>query len=134
MLIRTILYRIDYIVTIILFCIGLYALIIKPNLIKKIIGMNIIETSVYLFFISSADIRLGPMSHQWAGPSEISNAAEVAHAAAGHLALVNPIPSALILTAIVVSVSVTAISLGLAIKIYENFGTLDTGKIMNLRG
>ncbi|MGA1874033.1 MAG: sodium:proton antiporter [bacterium] len=134
MWITMILSRIDYIVTVILFCIGLYALIVKPNLIKKIIGMNIIETSVYLFFIASGDVRLGPATSHWAGPSEIANAAEVAHAAAGHVPLVNPIPSALILTAIVVSVSVTAISLGLAIKIYENYGTLDTRRIMTLKG
>ncbi len=133
MWIKMILSRIDYIVTVILFCIGLYALIVKPNLIKKIIGMNILETSVYLFFIAAADVRLGVASHLWAGPSEVT-AEEVAHAAAGHVALVNPIPSALILTAIVVSVSVTAISLSLAIKIYETYGTLDTRKIMTLKG
>lgn len=134
MWIKMIIARIDYIVTVTLFCIGLYALIVKPNLIKKLIGMNVIETSVYLFFIASADVRMGPASWQWAGPSEIANATEAVHAAAGHVALVNPIPSALILTAIVVSVSVTAVSLALAIKIYENYGTLDTRKIMRLKG
>jgi multicomponent Na+:H+ antiporter subunit C len=134
MWIEMILSRIDYIVTIILFCIGLYALIVKPNLIKKIIGMNVIETSVYLFFIASADVRLGPASWQWAGPSEIGHAQAVAQGAAAHPAFVNPIPSALILTAIVVSVSVTAISLALSIKIYEHYGTLDTRKIMRLKG
>ncbi|MCL6582472.1 MAG: cation:proton antiporter subunit C [bacterium] len=134
MLIETVLSRIDYIVTVILFCIGLYALIIKPNLIKKLIGMNVIETSVYLFFIASADVRLGPASWQWAGPSEIADAAQAARVAAGQVALVNPIPSALILTAIVVSISVTAISLALSIKIYEHYGTLDTRKIMRLKG
>lgn len=134
MWIETVMSRIDYIITVILFCIGLYALIIKPNLIKKLIGMNVIETSVYLFFIASADVRLGPASWQWAGPSEIADAAQAARAAAGQVALVNPVPSALILTAIVVSISVTAISLALSIKIYEHYGTLDTRKIMRLKG
>jgi multicomponent Na+:H+ antiporter subunit C len=134
MWIGMVLSRIDYIVTVILFCIGLYALIVKPNLIKKIIGMNVIETSVYLFFIASADVRLGPASWQWAGSTEIAHSAEAARALAGQVAYVNPIPSALILTAIVVSVSLTAISLALSIKIYEHYGTLDTRKIMRLRG
>ncbi len=126
--------RIDYVVTVILFCIGFYALVVKPNLIKKMIGMNIVETSVYLFLIASADVRLGAATRLWAHPNEILNAQEAVHAAAGELAMVNPIPSALVLTAIVVSVSVTAVSLSLAIKIYENYGTLDTRKIMRLRG
>jgi len=134
MLIEMVLIRIDYIVTIILFSIGLYALIVKPNLIKKIIGMNVIETSIYLFFIASSDVRLGPASWQWAGPPEIANSAEAVRAAAGQVAIVNPIPSALILTAIVVSVSLTAISLAISIKIYEHYGTLDTRKIIRLKG
>jgi len=126
--------RMDYIVTVILFCIGLYALVVKPNLIKKMIGMNIVETSVYLFLIASADIRLGTATRFWAHPNEILNAQEAVHAAAGEFVMVNPIPSALVLTAIVVSVSVTAVSLSLAVKIYENYGTLDTRKIMRLQG
>lgn len=133
-LLKIVLLRVDYVVTVILFCIGFFALVVKPNLIKKMIGMNICETSVYLFLIASADIRLGAVTRFWAHPNEILNAQEAAHAAAGELAMVNPIPSALILTAIVVSVSVTAISLSLAVKIYENYGTLDTRKIMSLKG
>lgn len=131
---RILLSRIDYVVTVILFCIGFYALVVKPNLIKKMIGMNIVETSVYLFLIASADVRLGAATRFWAHPNEILNAQEAVHAAAGELAMVNPIPSALVLTAIVVSVSVTAVALGLAVKIYENYGTLDTRKIMRLKG
>jgi multicomponent Na+:H+ antiporter subunit C len=131
---RILLSRIDYVVTVILFCIGFYALVVKPNLIKKMIGMNICETSVYLFLIASADVRLGAATRFWAHPNEILNAQEAVHAAAGELAMVNPIPSALVLTAIVVSVSVTAVALSLAVKIYENYGTLDTRKIMRLKG
>ena len=75
--------RIDYVVTVILFCIGLYALVVKPNLIKKMIGMNIVETSVYLFLIASADVRLGATTSLWAHPNEILNAHEAVHAACG---------------------------------------------------
>ncbi|MGA1869199.1 MAG: sodium:proton antiporter [bacterium] len=109
-------------------------MVIKPNIIKKVIGLNIMETSVYLFLIASSDIRLGPFTQSWALPNELNNAIEAAEAAAGHVAMVNPIPSALILTAIVVSLSITAFTLALAVAIYNKYGTLDTRKISKLRG
>lgn len=123
--------RLDYIITVILFSIGLYALVVKPNLIKKLIGLNIMETSVYLFFIAIADVRLGPSSSQWASATFIRDPQA---AALGLEAMVNPIPSALILTAIVVSVCVTALELSIAVKIYQHYGTLDTRKIATLKG
>ncbi len=126
--------RIDYIASVILFCIGFYAVVIKPNIIKKVIGLNIMETSVYLFLIASSDIRLGPLTVNWAMPNELESAIEAAEAAAGHVAMVNPIPSALILTTIVVSLSITAFTLALAVAIYNKYGTLDTRKISKLRG
>ncbi len=123
--------RLDYIVTVILFCIGLYALIVKPNLIKKLIGLNILETSVYLFFIAMGDVRVGAATAQWAAAPFASN---IKDAMAGIEVMVNPINSALILTAIVVSVSVTSVALGIAVKIYRHYGTLDSRKIVSLRG
>ncbi|MGA1823295.1 MAG: sodium:proton antiporter [bacterium] len=126
--------RIDYIASVILFCIGFYAVVIKPNIIKKVIGLNIMETSVYLFLIASSDIRFGPLLSNWAMPNELENAIEAAEAAAGHVPMVNPVPSALILTAIVVSLSITAFTLALAVAIYNKYGTLDTRKISTLRG
>jgi multicomponent Na+:H+ antiporter subunit C len=58
--------HLNYIVTIILFSIGLYALVMKSNLIKKLIGLNIMETAVYLFFITIGDVRLGISTSLWA--------------------------------------------------------------------
>lgn len=123
--------RIDYVLTVILFTIGLYALVTKPNLIKKLIGLNIMETSVYLFFVAIGDVRLGTSSSQWAKAPFIHDAQA---AAQGLEPMANPIPSALILTAIVVSVCVTALALAVGVKLYQHYGTLDTTKIASLKG
>lgn len=112
--------NIDFIFAIILFCIGLYGMAVKDNLIKKLIGLNIVETSVYLFFIALGDVRLGGM--------------DIAKVQSGKEVMVNPIPAGLVLTAIVINVSVTALALSLAVKLYEHYGTLDMSKIRELKG
>ncbi len=111
---------INYVVAVTLFCIGLYALIIKPNLIKKFMGLNIIETSVFLFIISSGYVKGGV-------------APIYTHDTPVNALFVNPIPQALILTAIVVAVSVTALALSLIIKLYDQCGTLNANKLKELR-
>jgi multicomponent Na+:H+ antiporter subunit C len=123
--------RLNYIVTVVLFSIGLYALVMKSNLIKKLIGLNIMETAVYLFFITIGDVRLGISTAQWAKAPFIHDSKA---AALGLEPMVNPIPSALILTAIVVSVCVTALALSVAVKLYQHYGTLDTREIASLKG
>lgn len=123
--------RLDYIVTVILFTIGLYALMVKTNLIKKLIGLNIMETAVYLFLIAIGDVRLGANTSKWAHAGVIQDPQA---AAKGLEPMVNPIPSALILTAIVVSVCVTALALSVAVKLYQHYGTLDTREIASLKG
>ena len=125
--------RLDYIVVVILFCIGLYALTVSPNLIKKIIGLNIMESSVYLFFIALGDVRLGLLTKDWA-IAPIVKVEEESAIAIGEKVMVNPIPPALILTTIVVSISVTSISLAIAVKLYEYYGTLNTKKFTQLKG
>ncbi|MDI6799721.1 MAG: cation:proton antiporter subunit C [Actinomycetota bacterium] len=111
---------INYVVAVTLFCIGLYALIIKPNLIKKFMGLNIIETSVFLFIISSGLVEGGiaPIYTKTTPANPV---------------FVNPIPQALILTAIVVAVSTTALALSLMIKLYDQCGTLNANKLKELR-
>ncbi len=126
-----VLLNIDYIVAVILFTIGLTGLVLKKNLLKKLIALNVMETSIYLFFIASGDIRIGKYTHQWASANFIKN---VAKATAGEEVMINPVPTGLILTAIVVCVCVTAFSLSLIIKIYEHYGTLDADKIRGLKG
>ena len=101
----------------ILFGIGFTTMLLHPNLIKKIIGLNIMDTAIYLFLAAKGYIegKLAPI---------IVN---------GDLAMetyINPIPSSLVLTGIVVSVSVTAISLSLVQKLYKKYKTLDIDEIM----
>ncbi len=101
----------------ILFGIGFTTLFLQPNLIKKVIGLNIMDTSVYLFLASKGYIegRLAPII--------VNDVMEMS-------AYINPIPSGLVLTGIVVSVSVTAVSLSLIQKLYKEYHTLDMDEIL----
>ena len=104
-------------VSMILFGIGFTTMLLHPNLVKKIIGLNIMDTAIYLFLAAKGYIegKLAPI---------IVN---------GDLAMetyINPIPSSLVLTGIVVSVSVTAISLSLVQRLYKKYHTLDIDEIM----
>ncbi|MCQ1538320.1 Na+/H+ antiporter subunit C [Methanocalculus taiwanensis] len=110
--------RYNYWMAIILMLIGLYALIAKQNLVKKIIGLNIFQTAIFLFYISFAEVR--------GGTAPI-------YTAEGISALyVNPLPHVLILTAIVVGVSVTAVALSLIVRIYEEYGVIDEDELMQV--
>ncbi len=108
-----------YFFSIVLFIIGFHTMLTHNNLIKKIIGMNIMDTSIFLFFVAIGYVRGGR--------------APILEPGAGH-AYINPLPSALILTGIVVAVSVTAYALSLVVKLYRHYGTIDAEEIMRLRG
>lgn len=105
--------------SIILFGIGLATLMLNKNLIKKIIGMNVMDTSIFLFLVAKGYI---------AGKS----APIITDEFLGVDAYINPIPSALILTGIVVAVSITAVLLALTIKLNEIYGTVDLEEIINI--
>lgn len=109
----------NYIIAIILFIIGLYTVVSKDNLIKKFMGLNIMETSCFLLYISMGAVK-GGKAPIWTEGLKKSTV------------FVNPIPQALILTGIVVAVSTTALALSLMIKIYEHCGTLDAEKLKRL--
>lgn len=104
-------------VSMLLFGIGFTSLLLHKNLIKKFIGLNIMDTSIYLFLTAKGFIR---------GRVPLMYADAVRDPAL----YVNPLPSALVLTGIVVSVSVTAFSLALVIRLYEEYGTLNLDEIM----
>lgn len=99
-------------VAVILSGIGLTNLLLQRNLIKKIIGLNIMDTAVYLFLAAKGYVagRAAPI---------IQNGVTAAGA------YVNPVPAGLVLTGIVVSVSVTAFALALTLRFYDAYGTLD---------
>ena len=103
-------------VAVILSGIGLTNLLLQRNLIKKIIGLNIMDTAVYLFLAAKGYVagRAAPIIQDGV-------------TAAG--AYVNPVPAGLVLTGIVVSVSVTAFALALTLRFYNAYGTLDIDKM-----
>lgn len=103
-------------VAMILFGIGFCNLLLQPNLIKKIIGLNIMDTAVYLFLAEKGYIagRVAPIVVDGVQDME---------------SYINPIPGGLVLTGIVVSVSVSALMLALTIRLYRRYHTLDLDEI-----
>ena len=101
---------------VILFGIGLTTLLLHKNMIKKIMGFNIMDTAIYLFLTSKGYI-VGPLA-----PIVVNDDLRVE-------TYVNPIPSGLVLTGIVVSVSVTALMLAITVRLYKRYGTLDIDEI-----
>ena len=100
----------------ILFGIGFVTLLLQKNLIKKIIGLNIMDSAIFLFLTAKGYIT------GRSAPIVIDGIVYVD-------AYVNPLPSALVMTGIVVAVSITAFALALSLKLYEHYGTLDMDKI-----
>lgn len=98
--------------------IGLFAMLFKRNLVKQLIGMNIFQVAIILFWVASASKRDGtvPVIDPAIGP--------VAEA------YMNPLPHTLMLTAIVVSVGVIGVGVALLIAIYREFGTLDEPELL----
>jgi multicomponent Na+:H+ antiporter subunit C len=111
--------NLDYVASVLLFLIGLYALIAKGNLVKKLMGLNIMETAVFAFIVATGIVTDG-------------DAPILGHGA--HPPFANPLPHALILTGIVVAVSTTAVALALIIRIYERHGTLETDELWEADG
>jgi multicomponent Na+:H+ antiporter subunit C len=108
-----------YVAFALLLCIGLYMMIANPNLVKKIIGLNLFQTAIFLLFIASAYVDGGAIPIVPTGGPE------------GGL-YVSPLPHVLVLTAIVVGVSLTAVGLALCIRIYDEYGTLRTDTLREL--
>lgn len=106
---------------VILFCIGFSTMLFNRNLIKKIIGMDIMDSSIYLFLASQGYIA----GHK---------APIVTDGVQSMEAYINPIPAGLVLTGIVVSVSVSALMMALSIRLYHVYHTLDLDKIVALAG
>ena len=115
--------RINWWVYIILMIIGLYGITIKRNLMKKIIGLSILQTAIILFFIS-----IGAKNK--ATIPIIEHAHESGHTAVQATHYINPLPHVLMLTAIVVAVATLGVALALAIKIYKEYETLEEDEIL----
>lgn len=109
-----------YVISIILFCLGCLCILTQHNLIKKVIGINIMQTGIFLFFIALGNIE--------GGVAPIYDPKLPAGAF-----YINPLPSALVLTGIVVSFSVTSFALAIIVKLYQFYGTVYAPKIMRTR-
>jgi multicomponent Na+:H+ antiporter subunit C len=109
-----------YLLCIILFSVGLYCVVRKRNLIKIIIGIGIMEYAVNLLFVLIG-YRAQGRSPIFAHDQVIAN-------------MVDPLPQAIALTSIVISLSVTLMLVAVAIRIYDRYGTFDITKINKLKG
>ncbi len=104
---------VNYWIAMLLLVTGLFIVIARGNLVKKLVGLGIFQTSVYLIYISPAKI-LG---------------ATAPIIAPGYTLYSNPLPHVLILTAIVVGVATIALGLALVVRIHEAFGTIEEDAI-----
>ena len=107
----------NYWAVIFLMMVGFYTLIARGNLVKKIIGLNIFQTSVFILYITMGKITGGT------APIFVESGEDVIYS--------NPIPLVLILTAIVVGVATSAVGLSLVIRIKEAFGTIEEDEIQD---
>jgi|TARA_A200000113_G_scaffold193209_1_gene182690 multicomponent Na+:H+ antiporter subunit C len=104
----------NYYVVIILMMLGFYAVIARGNMVKKMVGLNIFQTSVFMLYISVGKIDGGTAPILTGDPTSVYS---------------NPLPHVLILTAIVVGVATTAVGYALIIRIYEAYGTIEDDEV-----
>jgi multicomponent Na+:H+ antiporter subunit C len=106
--------------------IGFYAMIAKNNLVKKVVGLNIFQTAIILFFVSTASKKGGAsipiIQHGHREALDIINTAQY----------INPLPHVLMLTAIVVMVSTFGVAIALLITLYRKYNTLEEDEILNI--
>ena len=105
----------NYYLVIALMMIGFYAVIARGNMVKKIVGLNIFQTSVFMLYITMGKVANGTAPILTGEPSTVYS---------------NPLPHVLILTAIVVGVSTTAVGYALIIRIQESFGSIEDDDII----
>ncbi len=112
--------RFPYWATAALIVVGLYGMIGKRSLVKKLIGMNIMQSAIILFFIAGS-LREG---------ASVPILFEAHDGAALAEEFVNPLPHVLMLTAIVVGVAITGVALAFLVRLREEFGTLDEESLL----
>ena len=107
----------NYWIVIVLMMTGLYVVIAKDNLVKKIIGLNVFQVSVIMLYVSLSTVTGGTPPIKPEGIEE------------GTVLYSNPVPHVLMLTAIVVGVATTALALALVVRIQEEYGTIEEYEI-----
>ena len=118
----------NYLAAVALFCIGLYAVLTKRNLVKIVMGLSLIEASTYLLLLSfgyrahsTAPVLLNPPSGR--SPTDL---------AAGNVA--DPMLQNVCLTAIVIGVAVTGVFLAVTVRLAQHYGSVDTDDVRDMRG
>jgi len=127
----------NYAIVIVLMMTGLYVVFASRNLIKKLVGLSIFQTSLFLLYITIGKVAGGQppivveSDHASLEPVMVAAAGEEAagYAAKSDILYSNPLPHVLILTAIVVGVAVLAIGLSLVVRIREVYGTIEEDEI-----
>lgn len=145
----------NYWIVIFLMMTGFYIVIARENLIKTIIGLNIFQTSVFLLYITMGKIEGGTSpiilpgegghgsgehaaehGQQVMDPAQqaLEQVSQISGEATDHVEIVysNPLPSVLMLTAIVVGIATTALALALIVRIREEYGTIEEDEILRL--
>jgi len=123
----------NYLIYVILMMIGLYAMIAKRNLVKKIVGMNIFQTAIILFYVSIGAKKGATIPIIQHGHGD--EAHEITPLVIEAAEYINPLPHVLMLTAIVVAVGTLGVALALAIKVYNRYETLEEDEILaQIRG
>ena len=111
----------NYWVVIVLMMIGLYIVIARDNLVKKVMGLNILQVSVIMFYVSMGKVTGG-------------TAPIIPEGGAEGVVFSNPLPHVLMLTAIVVGIATTALALALVVRIKEDYGTIEEDEIRRSGG
>ncbi len=122
-LLQFVIYRMNYIAFIGLILMGMAGIFIKKNYMKKIIGLNILQTAIILFFIS-----IGAKRHATLPILEHHNG----HGPVMAIHYINPLPHVLMLTAIVVAVATLGVALAMAVKIYQHYHTIEEDQVLVL--
>ena len=113
--------HINYWLFIVLMMTGFYIVVARGNLVKKIVGLNIFQTSVFMFYISTGKVKGGTAP---IFPIDMDIDPTVAYS--------NPLPHVLILTAIVVGVATTSLGLALIVRIREEYGTIEEDELLKI--
>ena len=118
MMVELVIAKWNYLVVVALMMVGLFTVMSRQNLVKKLIGLTIFQTAVFLFYISLARVEGGtaPIIIDGRTPPEVLYS--------------NPLPHVLILTAIVVAVGTTALGLALVLRINDAFGSIEEDEIL----
>ena len=105
----------NYWLFVILMMTGLYIVVAKGNLLKKIVGLNVFQVAVFMLYISMGKISGGTAPIATGDPTEVYS---------------NPLPHVLILTAIVVGIATTSLGLALIVRINESYGTIEEDEVL----